>query len=110
MRNIKFRVWDKVTKQMCPVWHISFKSWDEECSINYVTIEIDGTVDRPPNEVELMQYSGAKDKNKMDIYEGDIIKFPWGQIIVFTEKTLGRCYVDEVERIGNIYENPELLR
>lgn len=88
-------------------------------------------------EVELMQYTGLKDKNDKEIYEGDIVSFEdsdggyeypdlvvntgiveYGELgFYFTNRIAvdmadfyikdGRC--DEVEVIGNIYENPELL-
>jgi len=79
----------------------------------------------------IMQYTGLKDKNKKDIYEGDIVNgiefspfHPKENIdntigeIVFDETLFGYCitdgnkpicHMDEIEIIGNIYENPELL-
>lgn len=74
---------------------------------------------------ELMQFTGLKDKNGKEIYEGDIIKGDtYGHILEviwdegycgfspfldlidgdYTGEDWGRCEV-----IGNIYENPELL-
>lgn len=76
------------------------------------------------------QYTGLKDKNDTKIFEGDIIDFPdrsdgdrYGVIQYDSEETefiiicdlfcegLGRYhYSRNVEVIGNIYDNPELLR
>ncbi len=58
-REIKFRIWDKESK-----WMISFENMNLSIIRN-----------REPERFELMQYTGLKDKNGKEIYEGDIIEF-----------------------------------
>ncbi len=78
---------------------------------------------------KVMQYTGLKDKNGIEIYEGDIIKYSHnytGEImreVVFkygsygiegttkgTHIIFGNILESEREVIGNIYKNPELLK
>lgn len=71
MREIKFRVWDKELKEMCSVTDIQL--W-----INYVHYsrkDSDIGKGNYPADVILMQYTGLKDKNGTEIYEGDIVVY-----------------------------------
>jgi len=138
MREIKFRAWDKKNKIMCQVWDIGWKAWREGSPINYVRVwntKSDGTYELLEHECILLQYTGCKDKNGKEIYEGDILEgTTYKEPIV--QKTAKRCigmvkiipdklwvkwqlpknfgtypYLSDrdIEIIGNIYENPELL-
>ncbi len=116
MREIKFRVWDKEKERLLLVdiegmdsGSMNVKDWDD---VIYPFDEDDCI---------LMQYTGLKDKNGKEIYEGDIITIYEGEIMAEVKFKNGAfCYFydnehdftdfgNDAEIIGNIYENPELL-
>jgi uncharacterized phage protein (TIGR01671 family) len=119
MREIKFRAWEKNLKEIISINSINFE---------HKMVNMDSAW-RFFNEIELMQFTGLKDKNGKEIYEGDVIQFKdsicdgyrnypvtrknkvtfgngmyWGGF----EAPLYRV-CDKSVVIGNIYENPELL-
>lgn len=121
MREIKFRAWDKEKK----IW---VSNGEIEFSIS------EGTMVVCPNTVEhigdsvhdmyvaerfdVQQYTCLKDKNGVEIYEGDILQDDIGFALPFVVEwhsmsdhsnwSSSRGNVFEV--IGNIHENPELLK
>ena len=125
MREIKFRAFIKELNEIREVEYINFLKKmisfpNKFCKEYYLNADFD--------EIELMQYTGLKDKNNKEIYEGDIVKLranhgigvvkyydEWGAFVVEYIKpkplvVLGMSYYKEnIEVIGNIYENPELL-
>ena len=131
-REIKFRAWLKEEKKMVIVETIDFS----EKSIQYLEKNeiMDAYLLRTNflEDVELMQYTGLKDKNGTEIYEGDIVKykFPYDRRLkhispVFYMESQASYGVLDIckngiplytisannyfEVIGNIYENKNLL-
>ena len=69
MREIKFRAWDWVEKQMYPVIVEDFQDTQAKLFCRFPKSGTQGIIDAD----HLMQYIGAKDKNGIEIYEGDVI-------------------------------------
>jgi len=128
MREIKFRAWDKIHKEMStwPSLYDNPNLWEYILSHNE---QFENWI----GDIVLMQYTGLKDKNGTEIYEGDILLFnnshngmnkKWKCVVKYRGGSFVCEYpVDGVynhfdswnvpkvtwEVIGNIYENPELL-
>lgn len=116
MRDIKFKCFCNESKVFLNVCH--------ESMFRY--LEDDG------DDVILLQYTGLKDNNGVEIYEGDVLKVNgvFKQIVSMEIKTSetrghGECYFsvgieiasgygsthkNQLEVIGNIHQNPELLK
>lgn len=124
MKEIKFRAWDKEEKVMYQAQNVFLNRKGEVIGIHYfgtggIEPAVVRSVFKDGNRLELMQYTGLKAKNGKEIYEGDIYK--WGNTPVEYREIprypdrlfhlIGeRVWLPEdIEIIGNIYENPELL-
>lgn len=125
MREIKFRAWEKTSELMVyDVQNVSRKRIIGESACESFQEVIDSW------EYETMQYTGLKDKNETEIYEGDIVEYLDGEFSFIAEVSWSDWiwYLEgitpkesfmfddvadnetaDVEIIGNIYENPELL-
>ncbi len=121
MREIKFRAWDCLDEDM------QYFTFNEMLSSGTAPSLHPGSADW-----RLMQYTGLKDKNGKEIFEGDIVKhkepntmhYPGpehvGTITYLPDVCCFRTVIPNelyepihddviIEVIGNIYENPELL-
>mgnify|MGYP002798925987 FL=1 len=131
MREYNFRVWDTENKEMLKVQELDFEDTFYGGRLSIRTDQYNDYFDI--EDMILMQYTGLKDKNGKEIYEGDIIfikgetklldikgKVEYsntfaqfiitntGSIVNETEP-LGDYEEENIEVIGNIYDNPELL-
>ena len=128
MREIRFRCWDEqeIIGMSEPFDFIDSPIWINDPLGKY-----------PNKRGKIMQFTGLKDKNGKEIYEGDVVKYKnsiWqvrfnsGQFNIFANlenlseaimdkpKTDNEALADELDVwwtrskvIGNIYENPKLL-
>lgn len=127
MREIKFRAWDKVTGTMYTdlnfpdnyLIDLNMDVWDTKKKGPFGLGEV------VYNRFELIQFTGLKDKNDKEIYEGDIMLYlgSIGKVVYRNDMAMFMVSFnvprsvysfdsmdEEIEVIGNIYQNPELLK
>ena len=151
MREIKFRAWDKIEQVMGEVTRLDEMDYVEfrldkpiksclhcagrDCYSPHKYIRARGDQRTATIEIEILQYTGLKDKNGVEIYEGDIVKIKawfrddevdkicitimdgWQSVFEALRNSedgfycpMGSTAQNDREVIGNIYENPELLK
>ena len=110
-REIKFRAWEIKKKE----WHYFTVPFDIGRTVAGMSF--------PLYYENWCQYTGLKDKNGKEIYEGDLVYFRSNNLVVswitavcaFELTKVGRSIVlnkereHEIEVIGNIWENPDLI-
>jgi len=136
--EIKFRAWDKKRKMMLRDYKQLYNIYldlNGNIKVHQYLSAMDFETSHN-NRFELMRYTGLKDKNGKEIYEGDILKSEYTSIGIPKEKNChpvfwgnGRWNCDHSinncckpwrgdlndhhlseEIIGNIYENPDLIK
>ena len=140
-REIKFRCWDKINKKFVPPSHIAINGngillitdsgmYEKLQNKNYCNVD---------REYVVQQYTGFKDIDRKEIFEGDIIElevptkdnntkkltatidYGLGAFLVMAKTEDGdllfpllhdlhdKIYKYQIKIIGNSFENPELL-
>lgn len=127
MREIKFRAWDNDQQRMFNVYGMGLDFITED-TLNGIDPGVNCFSGDDFKKLVPMQYTGLKDKNGNEIYEGDICRINFfdeglknGQVVfrifhsgyylegTFGQWSMGTWEPSYIEIVGNIYQNPELL-
>jgi hypothetical protein len=124
MRELKFRVWSNQLNKMV---YQGEDGWFDKCFIekkqHVHSCQLGVAIERNGKELSVMQYTGSKDKNDTEIYEGDVLTIWIGgvkqerpEVVESLEELYLNFNRDDsyyrfssCEVIGNVYETPELL-
>ena len=131
-REIKFRAWDNYNNKFFEPIYEAYNNKLEELNIGMSgDLSIRDMTNSPkheslfPSRFILMQFTGLHDKNGKEIYEGDILRVDYlfeyiTSEVYFTDSAwcikgkktddwISKWLPEELEVIGNIYENKDLL-
>lgn len=137
MREIKFRIWNDHSKVMFMPYRykngqLLLRMWDGMIVDVYEGVKREQLVEGDRDHLLPLQFTGLKDKNGKEIYEGDILQSEynsheknschpvvWRNGEWAVDHQVNDCckpwrgnlngHHSSEEVIGNIYENPELL-
>lgn len=115
MKDIKFKVWDKVRQKMFKLQAISF----DIQTLAQFAVNVPGRSWEPAEKFELLPWIGLSDSKGNDVYEGDFLKISstiyhviWNKSIAGFElvelgSSLNRniCDVEMGDIVGNLYQN-----